>query len=121
MFRVTGLNSTAMESKQTGAPFAKSVQIYLATFKRVSEGQWLRFCSLYCISDTFFFTVNKCIDLMEAYGGKTAVHIFVGKIGLMNYAEFTIKTYESFTDYIKTQRNKNMLPYDVTLVWVSTI
>ena len=127
MLRVIGLNSAALESKLiNGDKLWIGQTIFLTTLRHKKDTQWIRFCSLHCISATFFLTVERCIDKMEKHGGKDNVLIFLGNPAGLIFDTLQIKDYQDHADYLRRRRkpqyqNMKITRYDIILVWVSEI
>ena len=127
MLRFTGLNSAALKSKLiNGNKLPNKPKIYLATLRYEKDGQWIRFCSLHCISSSFLITVGRCINKMEKHGGKNKVLVFLGNPMTLYFERLKIKDYKNYDHYLRKIKSRNhevieMISYDLTLVWVSGI
>ena len=127
MLRFTGLNSAALKSKLiNGNRLPNEPKIYLATLRYEKDGQWIRFCSLHCISSSFLLTVGQCINKMEKHGGKNKVLVFLENPMTFNFERLQIKAYKNYGDYLRKLKSRKLevieiISYDMTLVWVSEI
>ena len=125
MLLVIDLNAVALESKLENASMLSiKSNVHLVSLRHEENEKWIRFCSAYYVSATYFMTVGRCIDKMKNHGGQDKVRIFLRHPSESFFQIFQIKAYQRYEDYIKRRKfqvSDNNGYYDVALLWVSEI